>query len=893
MRFFIALQFLTIIPVRIKKRFGEDELARSAFFFPLVGIILGLALGGVEMAASQVFPVFPVSVILIAVLAALTGGLHLDGLADTADALFSGKGREEKLRIMKSGQIGAMGASALALTLLLKAALISSIPGKIVSATLILFPASSRCGLLLPALIFRYARPEGGTGKPFIGPPSGGRLRTVLAAVILTVLFAAGLLFLVGLIALGIVFAVAVSVGKLIASKIGGLTGDALGAINEVCEITFIGAICALSKLALFLCLFLLLFCGSAMAQEPLVSEKPAGKEVPVMEPEEVVVTGNLTEKRLGELTVPITVIDAQEIEKEKAQSLSGLLRDVPGVFVRQEGTVGARTSVLLRGAHPTQTLVLIDGIEVNDPNLGGAFDFSDFDTTGVERIEVVRGSYSALYGSSAVGGVINIITKKGAGEPRLSLESLGGSFDTARLLVGGTGGSQNSNWSLCASRFQTNNAMPHNSHWRETFAGKTGTVLGGGLTLEFLAYANHSQSEDPYDYGSPLPLDDNITRERDQYVLGAKLSHKVSDVLAYSVKSSFFDTDSYFENRGDTAGAPDEFTSVCESSVSTLQAQVETDLAKLLRASDLDWQFVTGGQAKRITSLNFAVSQNFFPPPPTTTTLFEDETEDKALYFHNELVFSKKLTLSAGLRVDRYGSLPTNYLPRVGAKLFLSKTTALKENYGEGFRAPNPIEFFDPWVGNPNLKPEKSRSYDRSIEQSFFAGKVKLEATYFKIRVKDLIAWDPSTFILENYKKTETEGAEFALTCKPVKRFAIGLSYTYQDARDLSDNSELPGRSPHFGGLKLAYSGEKLTALLDCYFSEAIPSENILDEKGRTQSDAAKAKLVNFAVGYKVSPQAEIFLKLTNLLDERYKESQTAPYMLPFAAYLGLSLTF
>jgi outer membrane cobalamin receptor len=284
---------------------------------------------------------------------------------------------------------------------------------------------------------------------------------------------------------------------------------------------------------------------------------------------------------------------------------------------------------------------------------------------------------------------------------------------------------------------------------------------------------------------------------------------------------------------------------------------------------------------------------RNFLPPPPTTTTLFEDETEDKALFFQNEFAFRKRFTLCAGLRMDRYGSLTTEYLPRFGVKYYFLKETALKANYGEGFRAPSPIEFFDPWVGNPALTPEKSRSYDAGVEQSLLEGKIKFEVTYFQIRVDNLIAWDPSTFILENYKKTRTEGAEFTFSSKVSKCVSLGLSYTYQDARDLSDNSKLPGRSPHFGGFKIAYTGEKLTAVLDGYFSEAIPSESILDEKGRAQPDAGKAKLVNFAVGYKASAQAEIFLKLTNLLDARYKESQTAPYVLPFAAYLGVSLTF
>jgi len=884
MRFLIALQFLTIIPVRIKKRFGEDQLAQSMLFFPLIGVILGLCLAGVQKVSAIAFPVLPVSVILIAVLSALTGGLHLDGLADTADAVFSGKSREEKLRIMKSGQIGAMGAAAVALAILLKVSLVSSVPDKIITATLILFPAASRCGLLLPALIFRYARPEGGTGKAFI---TNLRLHTVLLSVLLTAAFAFGLLSLTGLFALALVFAVAVLSGKFIASKIGGITGDALGAINEVCEIVFIGGVCAMSKLALLIFVCFIFLLSSASAQEPESPEEAARREIPVLPRQEVLVTADLREKKLDELTVPITVIGTQEIENEKAQSLSDLLRDVPGVFVRQVGTTGARTSVLLRGTLNTQTLVLIDGIEVNDPNLGGAFDFSDFDTAGIERIEIIRGSYSAVYGSSAVGGVINIITKKGRGEPRLSLEALGGSFDTGRLLVGANGGTEKNYWSACASRFQTDNAMAHNSHWRETFTGTSGTVFGNGLTLDLLAHISRSESEDPFDYGSPLPLDDNITRKRDQSVLGAKLSHKVSDAFSYYLKTSFFDVNNFFENKGDNPGDPDEFTSTCESSVSTIEGQVDWNIAKLLRSEGLDWRFIAGAQAKRISALNFVDS------PFSSGLQFEDTSSDRALYFHNEFAFHKIFTLCAGLRIDKYGSLTTNYLPRVGLKCRLWDAAALKANYGEGFRAPSPIEFFDPWVGNLNLTPEKSRSYDAGVEQSLLAGKMKFEATYFQIRVNDLIAWNSSTGILENFQKTRTEGVEFVLTSKPTKRVSIGLSYTYQNARDLSDKSELPGRSPHFGGFKIAYTGEKLTAVLDGYFSEAIPSEGILDEKSREQPDAAKAKLVNLAVGYKASAQAEIFLKLTNLLDARYKESQTAPYILPFAAYLGVSLTF
>jgi adenosylcobinamide-GDP ribazoletransferase len=241
MRFFIALQFLTIIPVRIKRIFGDKELAQSMFFFPFVGIVLGLALAGMQQAASLVFTVQVTSIMLVTVLAVLTGGLHLDGIADTADALFSCKDRNEKLRIMKDSRIGAMGAAALALTILLKASLVASIPSAIVVPTLIFFPAAGRCGQLLPALIYRYARGEVSTGS-FITKLS---LRTVLPAFLLMMLLSAGLLQLSGICALAVVLAASMLAGKFIAAKLGGMTGDALGAINEGCEIVFLGAVCA------------------------------------------------------------------------------------------------------------------------------------------------------------------------------------------------------------------------------------------------------------------------------------------------------------------------------------------------------------------------------------------------------------------------------------------------------------------------------------------------------------------------------------------------------------------------------------------------------------------------------------------------------------------------
>lgn len=239
MRLLIAFQFLTVIPVRIARKFGPAALAGSMIYFPVVGVFLGLILAVLHAAAVPVLPPLVVGVILAGVLAVLTGGLHLDGLADTADGFFSGKSIPEKLKIMKDSRIGAMGAIAISLVLLLKASLFASLDASIAFGALLLTPAAGRCCLLLPAFAFRYGRGRG-TGKAFI---TGVSLRTVLAASIVTLLTAGGLLGIPGALSMVLAGAAALAMGKMLSTGLGGMTGDALGAVNELAEIGFLTAL--------------------------------------------------------------------------------------------------------------------------------------------------------------------------------------------------------------------------------------------------------------------------------------------------------------------------------------------------------------------------------------------------------------------------------------------------------------------------------------------------------------------------------------------------------------------------------------------------------------------------------------------------------------------------
>jgi len=243
--FLIALQFLTIIPVRYRE-FTEKNVRRSMFYFPVVGLILGLFLGGIDQLISPVFPELLVNLLLVTLLIFITGGLHLDGLADTVDALGSHRSREEMLRIMKDSRIGVMGTLALITVLLYKISLLSLLPSSLKFRSLILMLTASRWVLLLPLLLFPYARSGEGKAQSFfeqIDPAiaSGATIFTLTVSLTLFSYWGLFLLIGAGLLVLGF--------GKYIHYRVGGLTGDSLGASAEIAEIIILLGICLLTKL--------------------------------------------------------------------------------------------------------------------------------------------------------------------------------------------------------------------------------------------------------------------------------------------------------------------------------------------------------------------------------------------------------------------------------------------------------------------------------------------------------------------------------------------------------------------------------------------------------------------------------------------------------------------
>jgi len=242
--FLTALQFLTVIPIKIKYA-GEQKLADSMVYFPLVGLLMGLFLAGINALLYFLnFPSLAANVITVIVLIIITGGLHLDGLSDTADAFLSGKPREQMLEIMRDSRTGVMGVLSLISVILLKIILLFSISSSLESAALILMCSLSRWSAVATIFFFPYARQEGKAGV-FI---KGMNLKIFILSAIVAVLFSSIAGQMRGLIALLIVTGFSYAAGKFSTKRIGGVTGDTLGATIELAEIVTLLTVCFLER---------------------------------------------------------------------------------------------------------------------------------------------------------------------------------------------------------------------------------------------------------------------------------------------------------------------------------------------------------------------------------------------------------------------------------------------------------------------------------------------------------------------------------------------------------------------------------------------------------------------------------------------------------------------
>jgi vitamin B12 transporter len=610
--------------------------------------------------------------------------------------------------------------------------------------------------------------------------------------------------------------------------------------------------------------LTLWLVCATGVAAQSRVT----GEDAPsTLEP--VVVTATVVPTPLSQTTASVTVISRGQIEAQQAVSVTDLLRQVPGLHIDQPGARGSVSSVYLRGGDPNFTLVLIDGIRVNDPtnSRGGSFDFSTLSTDSIERIEIVRGPLSAVYGSDAMSGVINIITRQGAAKTAGAVEMAGGRFGYIRPLGQVRGAQGAMDYAVSASYLDHGEPVEGSKFTSTAMHTNVGLQLSDAMELRGVwRYANIDSEAFPDASGGPqfAELRDVDARDIQELTLGLTLAHELFPWWEYHFQMGIYDrqedvlSPGVEPGRGNPLGVPASAIDNHFRRYNLTLRHVFLVIRGVCLALGAEAQFEEGrsnGSLADLGSTAFDLSRDFYAP-----------------FFEVQLSPLPGLLMQGGVRVDLPEGFGSEVSPRIGMAYTMAGTnTTFRINWGKGFKVPSFFALGDPIVGEPTLKPEASMSIDAGVTQSLWEQRITFSLTYFYNQFDDLIDFDPIVFRLVNRDQVQTEGVEMTMQVQPwsVLGLTAHLAYVATDIED--SEARLRNRPKWRGGFGVHWGP---LSVLDINL-QALFVGDALDfsvPTGERELDAYTR--VDVAVTWRVTSPWEIFLAIDNLFDEDYEEA-------------------
>ncbi|NWF52745.1 MAG: TonB-dependent receptor [Nitrospirae bacterium] len=590
---------------------------------------------------------------------------------------------------------------------------------------------------------------------------------------------------------------------------------------------------------------------------------------------EEVVVTATRLEEPVREVASSVTVITEKEIESKKAKMVYEVLKDIPGLDVPQSGGSGRLTNIFIRGAKSEHTLVMIDGIEMNDPlSPDRSYDFANLSVDNIERIEIIRGPQSTLYGSDAIGGVINIITKKGEGKPKFFASFEGGRYDTFSEAAGFSGGTQWFNYSFGISHLNTTGFSAAHEKYGNTekdsnentsFSSRVGFTPSDYLNIDLIV--RYIDAETNIDQGGGEGADDpNFIFDSKQLFLKTLGSLLLFNGL-WEQKLGF----SYSKHDRDYLDDKD--------------TQRPFDSSKAFfdgRMWKVDWQHYL--YLHKTNTVTFGVEYEeergeseyswVSAWGPGKSVFPEKSANIKGAYIQDKISLNESFFATLGIRVDDHSRFGSEITYRIAPAYLIKNTgTKIKATYGTGYKAPSLYQLYAPataWgpIGNENLKPEKSKGWDVGIEQYFFKERVKLGTAYFWNDFKDLIDFDWAKGYI-NIAKARTKGVEIFASVCPIEDLTIGASYTYTDTEDKETKERLLRRPLHKGSLNINYRFlKKGIANLDVIYvgkrDDLVPYE---------RGEVDDYTLINLSTSYNISKNIQLFGRVENLLDREYED--------------------
>jgi len=507
-----------------------------------------------------------------------------------------------------------------------------------------------------------------------------------------------------------------------------------------------------------------------------------------------LVVTATRSEADTRRLSTSISVITGAELRERGFRFVLDWLQEVPGLTVVQTGSFGGQTSLFTRGGESDYTKVLIDGIPANQP--GGSIDLASLGTELVERIEVLRGPASVLYGSDAVSGVIQIVTRRGAGRPRIDVAARFGTFGTADLQAEAAGGAGIARWSAGLSRFTSDGLYPYNNDYRNQTASARLALLPDARTdIAITARWRDGEYHFPTDFSGALADTNQLGTDRG-LTLSLDGGRRLSSRLSLRALAGYFDSKTGFD---DVADDIDDLSGFGFESHRTGHAKRGLlDLRALLDATSaiqLSGGVEISTEDQHSTS---STTSDFGDGVFTETSEFDRNRGNTAFYGQALARLGARADLQAGLRLDDNDVFGNFTTWRVGLAVRPTESLKLHASAGTAFKQPTFSEQFadSPFeVGDPALVPEQSTSWQAGAEAAFAGRRVTVSATYFAQRFSDMILYTsapPGAPTYVNVAKARADGIEAGLFLALTGDLGLRARYTWLDTEVQDDGGGL-----------------------------------------------------------------------------------------------------
>ncbi|TLD42112.1 MAG: Outer membrane vitamin B12 receptor BtuB [Candidatus Jettenia ecosi] len=584
---------------------------------------------------------------------------------------------------------------------------------------------------------------------------------------------------------------------------------------------------------------------------------------------EEFVITPTRTKQLLKNTGSSVSVITSEDIKNSKAPMLLDVLRRAPGLEVARTGGIGGTTGMFIRGASSAQTLVFVDGVQMNSSTTG-AYDFANLTTDNIERVEILRGPQSTLYGSEAIGGVVSIFTKKGAGDTAVTVGTEYGMRDTYRENVHISGGKEKFDYALGASYLKTHGiSSASNGDEADGYENFTGSTRVGWNFMDdgrvdATMRAAHSDLEyDAFQFGVG-PVDDSDRRLTTDEVL-----------FSTKIKKTFFDiwTPSFLISVNDTE----------------LKGFDPTDASGEFRIPTRTWRLEHQSDFTLFDIDTITLGYEYEVREGENVGNFDKRFWNNSVFFQNQLELFESFNWTAGFRYDDYSTFGNNLTYRTTVSYGIEEIgTRFHGSWGTGFRAPSLNELFFPFFGNPNLNPEESKGWDFGIEKEIIKEKLTIDVTYFENDFTNLItaAVQPDgSFLAENVARAESEGVEATVTYRPLTKLSLTGTYTYTGTTDKGKDQQLPRRPRNRATLGIH---TQPLERLNINVTGVIVRDRI-DSDG---SEMDNYWTVDQATRYDITRLMTAYIRFENLFDYDYEEV-TGFSSFGFTAYGGLEFKF